>query len=67
MVLRINIHVQALPREKQAEVFDFFVEFLSARPIFLITTIEVLGWRGHDATNRTSAEKLLGCMDEIPP
>lgn len=33
--------------------------------ISVITTIEVLGWRGHDAASRLSAEKLLGCMDEI--
>ena len=32
----------------------------------MITTIEVLGWRGHDETSRTSAENLLACMDEIP-
>jgi predicted nucleic acid-binding protein len=34
--------------------------------VSVITTIEVLGWRGHDAISRASAEKLLGCMDEIP-
>lgn len=33
--------------------------------VSVITTIEVLGWRGHDAISRASAEKLLGCMDEI--
>jgi hypothetical protein len=34
--------------------------------VFVITTLEVLGWRGHDQASRASAEKLLGCMDEIP-
>lgn len=34
--------------------------------VSVITTIEVLGWRGHDQASRASAEKLLGCMDEIP-
>lgn len=34
--------------------------------VSVITTIEVLGWRGHDPASRASAEKLLGCMDEIP-
>ena len=33
--------------------------------VSVITTIEVLGWRGHDAVSRLSAEKLLSCMDEI--
>lgn len=34
--------------------------------VSVITTIEVLGWRGHDTTSRASAEKLLTCLDEIP-
>ncbi|MBI5658610.1 MAG: type II toxin-antitoxin system VapC family toxin [Nitrosomonadales bacterium] len=34
--------------------------------VSVITTIEVLGWRGHDATSRASAESLLQCMGEIP-
>lgn len=34
--------------------------------VSVITTIEVLGWRGHDATSRASAESLLLCLDEIP-
>jgi predicted nucleic acid-binding protein len=33
--------------------------------VSVITTIEVLGWRGHDEVSRLSAEKLLSCMDEI--
>jgi len=38
---------------------------LEGAAVAVITTIEVLGWRGHDAVSRLSAEKLLGCMDEI--
>ena len=34
--------------------------------VSVITTIDVLGWRGHDSTSRTSAENLLRCMNEIP-
>lgn len=34
--------------------------------VSVITTIEVLGWRGHDTISRASAEQLLECMDEIP-
>ena len=33
--------------------------------VFVVTNIEVLGWCGHNAASRASAEKLLGCMDEI--
>ncbi len=34
--------------------------------VSVITTIEVLGWRGHDEKSRASAEGLLACMSEIP-
>ena len=38
---------------------------LEGAAVSVITTIEVLGWRGHDASSRSSAENLLRCMDEI--
>lgn len=48
---------------------DFIEQFEQALvegvAVSVITTIEVLGWRGHNAISRASAEKLLGCMDEI--
>ena len=34
--------------------------------VSVITTIEVLGWRGHDAISRASAESLLRCLEEVP-
>jgi predicted nucleic acid-binding protein len=34
--------------------------------VSVITTIEVLGWRGHTAASRDSAKALLSCMDELP-
>lgn len=34
--------------------------------VSVITTIEVLGWRGHNFASRASAEKLLEYINEIP-
>jgi hypothetical protein len=45
---------------------NFEQALLEGAAVSVITTIEVLGWRGHDANSRASAEKLLGCLDEIP-
>lgn len=47
-------------------IIRFEQALLEGAAVSVITTIEVLGWRGHDAASRASAEKLLGCMDEIP-
>lgn len=45
---------------------QFEQALLEGAAVSVITTIEVLGWRGHDEISRASAEKLLSCMDEIP-
>ncbi|MDD5057834.1 MAG: type II toxin-antitoxin system VapC family toxin [Sideroxydans sp.] len=45
---------------------QFEQALLEGAAVSVITTIEVLGWRGHDAISRASAENLLKCMDEIP-
>lgn len=45
---------------------QFEQALLEGVAVSVITTIEVLGWRGHDAASRTSAESLLQCMAEIP-
>lgn len=47
-------------------ISQFEQALLEGAAVSVITTIEVLGWRGHDAASRASAEKLLGCMDEVP-
>jgi predicted nucleic acid-binding protein len=47
-------------------ISQFEQALLDGAAVSVITTIEVLGWRGHDAISRASAEKLLGCVDEIP-
>lgn len=47
-------------------IAQFELALVEGAAVSVITTIEVLGWRGHDAASRASAEKLLGCMDEIP-
>ena len=47
-------------------ISQFEQALIEGAAVSVITTIEVLGWRGHNAASRASAEKLLGCMDEIP-
>lgn len=44
---------------------QFEQSLIEGAAVSVITTIEVLGWRGHNAASRANAEKLLGCMDEI--
>lgn len=44
---------------------QFEQALLEGVAVSVITTIEILGWRGHDEISRASAEKLLSCMDEI--
>ena len=44
---------------------QFEQALLEGAAVSVITTIEVLGWRGHDAASRAGAEKLLACLDEI--
>lgn len=46
----------------QGFIAQFEQALVEGASVSVITTIEVLGWRGHDATSRASAEKLLGCM-----
>ncbi len=38
---------------------------LEGAAVSVITTIEVLGWRGHDENSRANAKNLLGCIVEI--
>jgi len=45
---------------------QFERSLLEGAAVSVITTIEVLGWRGHDDSSRASAGKLLGCMEEMP-
>ena len=47
-------------------ISQFEQALVEGAAVSVITTIEVLGWRGHDAASRTSAENLLQCMAEIP-
>lgn len=47
-------------------IIQFEQALVEGAAVSVITTIEVLGWRGHDTTSRASAEKLLRCLDEIP-
>ena len=47
-------------------ISQFEQALVEGAAVSVITTIEVLGWRGHDAASRTSAESLLQCMAEIP-
>lgn len=47
-------------------VDQFEMALIEGAAVSVITTIEVLGWRGHNAVSRASAEKLLGCMNGIP-
>jgi predicted nucleic acid-binding protein len=49
----------------QGFVDNFERALVEGAAVSVITTIEVLGWRGHDAISRASAESLLRCMDEI--
>lgn len=44
---------------------QFEQSLIEGAAVSVITIIEVLGWRGHNAASRANAEKLLGCMDEI--
>lgn len=45
---------------------QFEQALLEGVAVSVITTIEVLGWRGHDKNSRSSAESLLMCLNEIP-
>lgn len=50
----------------QGFIGQFEQALVEGAAVSVITTIEVLGWRGHDATSRASAESLLRCMEEMP-
>jgi predicted nucleic acid-binding protein len=45
---------------------QFEMALVEGAAVSVITTIEVLGWRGHNTASRMSAEILLGCLEEIP-
>ncbi|MDX8399781.1 MAG: type II toxin-antitoxin system VapC family toxin [Gallionellaceae bacterium] len=47
-------------------ISQFEQALLEGAAVSVITTIEVLGWRRHDANSRAGAEKLLVCMEEVP-
>lgn len=67
-LLDSNIVMGYLNRDFAPGFIDQFeLALMEGAAVSVITTIEVLGWRGHDGVSRASAEKLLGCMNEIPP
>lgn len=50
----------------QGFIGQFEQALVEGAAVSVITTIEVLGWRGHDTTSRASAESLLRCLEEMP-
>lgn len=50
----------------QGFIGQFEQALVEGAAVSVITTIEVLGWRGHDSTSRASAESLLRCLEEMP-
>lgn len=62
-----NVIMGYLNQDSAQGFIDQFEQALvEGAAVSVITTIEVLGWRGHDTTSRASAESLLQCMGEIP-
>lgn len=49
----------------QGFIGQFEQALVEGAAVSVITTIEVLGWRGHDTTSRASAESLLRCLEEM--
>jgi hypothetical protein len=61
-----NVIMGYLNQDSTQGFIDQFEQALvEGAAVSVITTIEVLGWRGHDVTSRASAESLLQCMGEI--
>lgn len=66
-LLDSNVVMGYLNQDSSPGFIDQFEQALvEGAAVSVITTIEVLGWRGHDFASRASAEKLLECMNEIP-